>query len=1242
MTLFDRLQADIQQNIQQQSTAYLSNPDSLEWEASLGTGNGFYGKINKGTFQDVLRYLKHSTEFTPFNSFDDEQLDVTVHPSKRERDTHQPFQIRKTFRGRKAIVGFCKEEPDVLDLALNVYKSREVGEVISKVDINDFGVRLNLKSEVEVSNTTNSHPTALQEYRRLEDYLQRKGGVYRVQKTFRYKKRFSYLTTSGFRYDLTIIKSSPNDYYLNRGGRLVPTPKTTRSVQEINLLNQPESYEIEIEVARLDLFKQWLESHLELVKSINPSELEGGEEPEVGETDMADSLGKMLMDQVETILKIMSECPIPTSATTTSEVIANYTSLVSGLLTKTTTDSESMAMARHRLETFRDRITALQVNDGDNPYVHLTNIRRVGSSKRFDADGFRPHFVGPKPVSFELSHLQSGSSVTKNFKYYSITDKADGEGNLLYFDPTGEAYLINSNLQVRSCGFNSSDNANSLCNGEYITKTTQGESISDLYLYDAYIYRNQLVCNHPLMFPEPTGKVPVKVIETPISEMSRLECLKQLSKSLESAESSGISIHVKKFYYPGSFGFDIDSSIFTLAKACWTPFTSGETRYPYDGLIFTPMYEPAAYSSKESEFDRFQGKTWSNNLKWKPPEENTIDFLVETQKEEVFRKGNVKIQRETTRTTTSVSDTGKTEIQPYKTLNLYVGGLQTNKVGNNPCRPDRRTDESAIYGKILFEPTEPYQPNVYEANIPLSGQQMLGKGDGSIIEDNTIVEFSYHNPDDPSGFFQWVPKRTRFDKTFEYHKANEHRRLIRLYLEAMFTKGRTDANITRSPQWKYLNFHRSSRARPGVTFDPSSGRTDRRLTVHGFFQLLFHYSKQPKGPEAEALFAFLQRMFPKILPTIESIPVRTNFGNDTKTANSVWSSIHVPVTVSMITTGHDIPPLEVTDEVYYEVPTDSRDKSSTIHLQRFHNYIKRNVMLIPASSTLSSGKACNVLDLACGKGGDLQKWCDMKAKIVVGVDISRDNLENIHNGACQRYETLRNKDKPKAYWFQADSKLPLSQTLHDNKEYQSLWSDGESPKFIQNQFPIISLQFALHYFFEHKSSLTGLLENVNANLQVGGVFIGTCLNGKRLFDRLRGRDSIQGDVDGRLLWKIDKKYSQDSFLDDDSCLHYPIQVYMASIGKSHPEYLVNFEYFRKIVAQHPYYLEPLNREEVAEFGFPSTYRTEGEEAGTISFGDIAGHIPETELFQRNNVNAMSSPERELSYLNSAFVFRRRR
>ena len=97
---------------------------------------------------------------------------------------------------------------------------------------------------------------------------------------------------------------------------------------------------------------------------------------------------------------------------------------------------------------------------------------------------------------------------------------------------------------------------------------------------------------------------------------------------------------------------------------------------------------------------------------------------------------------------------------------------------------------------------------------------------------------------------------------------------------------------------------------------------------------------------------------------------------------------------------------------------------------------------------------------------------------------------------------------------------------------------------------------------------------------------------------------------------------------------------MSSIGKPHQEYLVNFDYLRKIVAKPPYYLEPLTPTEARRIGLPVGYRSTGEGAGTITFGDIAAGIPEAEQFQRDNVHEMSNPERELSYLNCAFVFRK--
>lgn len=1250
MPLIETFSAEIKDSINQQSQAYLQDTVNREWEASFGRGSSFYGKINKGTFQTVLRYLKHSPGYTAVTNLDDEQLDVTVHPSTTDRKKTEPFNVRKTFVGRKSVISFCKEDPQVLALAKNMYKSRQIEGARSIVDLNDFGVRLNLKSEVDITEATDPSSTAKQEYNRLTEYISRKGGLYRVAKTFRYKKRYSYMTTSGFRYDLTIVKSSPSDYNLvksnnpNHVSELRPFQRQTKNIQDINLLNQPESYEIEIEICDINLFKQWLVQHEALLNSFRPEGLEPGEEPEIhGLSDIIQPLAEELCNQINTILGILTESPIPTGLGIASQVKTTYHNLVSQGVMEMTTDSAKISESNQMLRTFKHKLELLQVTGSDNPYERLVIVRDRGPGRKFEPTKFTPNFVGPKPVSFELPHLQPGSPVVKNFNHYSITDKADGEGNLLYFDSDGMAYLINGNLQVRKTGYHSPENANTLANGEYITKNAKGDQIYQLYLYDIYIYRGQVVSNHPLMVPAPAGsnKGAVKLTEPNITEMSRLDCLNQLQRSLPTDVSEGILIRVKKFYYRGGLGYPLETTtIYQLAKDCWTPFVRGQTDYSYDGLIFTPMYEPVAYDTKDDEFDRFKGKTWSNNLKWKPPEENTIDFLVETEKTEVFRQGNVKINRETTRTTTLVADSGKTEVVPYKTLKLYVGGTITEP--QNPCKPNQHSGGQGRYGKVLFSPNDPYQEGAHLANLRLTlgGTQMVGKVDGSIIEDDTIVEFACQSQTADSGFFQWVPKRTRYDKTYEYHQAKHYRQLIWTYLNHVFRKGKADAKITGTPSWKHVRYQQ----RPRVTFDPSSGRVNLRLTVDGFFQLIAERERklgEGKGSEyTNQLFGFLQRMFSKLLPTPELIPVRSNYGNNTNVANSVWRSIHVPVTVNIITTGTGIPPLEVTNDVYYTIPKDSRDRSSTIHLQRFHNYVKRNVMLKPAGRFVTTGNPCNVLDLACGKGGDLQKWCDIRANIVVGVDISKDNLENVHNGACQRYRELSHRYKPTVHWFQADSSRLISETLSENPEYQRLWNLDKTPNFGSNKFPIVSLQFALHYFFGHQSNLTGLLQNVSDNLQVGGLFIGTCLDGRRLSSKLRGKKHIQGEQDGRLLWKIESHHDNSDFPDDESCLNREVQVFMSSIGKPHQEYLVNFDYLRKIVAKPPYYLEPLTPTEARRIGLPVGYRSTGEGAGTITFGDIAAGIPEAEQFQRDNVHEMSNPERELSYLNCAFVFRK--
>ena len=54
----------------------------------------------------------------------------------------------------------------------------------------------------------------------------------------------------------------------------------------------------------------------------------------------------------------------------------------------------------------------------------------------------------------------------------------------------------------------------------------------------------------------------------------------------------------------------------------------------------------------------------------------------------------------------------------------------------------------------------------------------------------------------------------------------------------------------------------------------------------------------------------------------------------------------------------------------------------------------------------------------------------------------------------------------------------------------------------KHMFDVVSSQFAIHYFFENKTSLGNFLQNVSDNLKTGGYFIGTCFDGKRVFDSL--------------------------------------------------------------------------------------------------------------------------------------------
>tara|TARA_B110000211_G_C13990961_1_gene513973 strand:- start:488 stop:1234 length:747 start_codon:yes stop_codon:yes gene_type:complete len=106
--------------------------------------------------------------------------------------------------------------------------------------------------------------------------------------------------------------------------------------------------------------------------------------------------------------------------------------------------------------------------------------------------------------------------------------------------------------------------------------------------------------------------------------------------------------------------------------------------------------------------------------------------------------------------------------------------------------------------------------------------------------------------------------------------------------------------------------------------------------------------------------------------------------------------------------------------------------------------------------------------------------------------------------------------------------------------------------------------FAIHYLFSSKHNIDTLVSNINNYINENGYFIGCCFDGQKIFTMLQdiGYDeSKTGTKDGKIIWKIKKKYNLDSWIDTDEDMFYnlPIEVYIQSINMTITEYLVNFD-----------------------------------------------------------------------------------
>jgi SAM-dependent methyltransferase len=144
-----------------------------------------------------------------------------------------------------------------------------------------------------------------------------------------------------------------------------------------------------------------------------------------------------------------------------------------------------------------------------------------------------------------------------------------------------------------------------------------------------------------------------------------------------------------------------------------------------------------------------------------------------------------------------------------------------------------------------------------------------------------------------------------------------------------------------------------------------------------------------------------------------------------------------------------------------------RQQSYFFEMRRFHNNIKRDLIQRYAKNV------SNLLDLACGKGGDLQKWNDNNIKNVVGYDINSESID-IANTRKREFKNLKTKV--------AFNVLDLSTNIvNGNKNVD-----------------VITSMFAFHYFFKNNDTFETIMTTIEQNLKSNGYFIGTFFDGEIL------------------------------------------------------------------------------------------------------------------------------------------------
>jgi hypothetical protein len=704
---------------------YRSDGKQNELELRFGT-NTYSGRImTKMNYDNVVKEL-FQNGFTTENENGTQMLRINYQDSLT--DDRKMANIRAEINGKDLIEEYCKtnslrkieELPSSNLNKLNFTRKSSTkdgqGNWNKPVDMLDWNFRVSHSLEQAFN------PNVPFVKSSIDTWNDRK-------KTFRLmnRVRFTHDIYPVFA-DISIVRSSKK--YARKGGSNTPVP--TYTIQESGVFDNVETYEIELEVDNSNVGNGTL-------------------------YDTPEKLMEMLRKCIRIVLSGIQQCFYPIPFSERDMVLNGYMKIVTG--------KDDYVYKKIKINDKRDFSTNFQ-------------------------------FVGPGSITLQRNHILENKNTihTNVLKNYTVTDKADGERKLLYIHTDGRIYLIDNNFNVLFSGMKTTETTicNSILDGELIKKDKYGNVINMYAAFDIYYIQGKNVRNKPF-YPDIEGELPnnyrlpllqqIVDLLKPSSIVGEKQILNWKQRKNEKGdiywvESNTMKISKTKPKMEHSCKlivqckqFEIvseEKSVFVCCSNILKNVADGLFNYETDGLIFTPtnMSVGGMETGQESPIN---SATWEMSFKWKPADQNTIDFLVTVKKDNTGKDEIQHIFQE------GLNLTGTQQIEQYKTLELMCGYNEQTDGYVNPYQDMIQDNFShTSYEKVsnqnykaeLFVPTDPYDINAYTCKIKLhddSNELYMMSEEGEYFEEFNIVEFRYDATLPPN--MRWIPLRVRHDKT---------------------------------------------------------------------------------------------------------------------------------------------------------------------------------------------------------------------------------------------------------------------------------------------------------------------------------------------------------------------------------------------------------------------------------------------------------------------------------------------